>query len=188
MASFLVWPKVCSIESTVCIRHDLLISPFPSPPRPHPYLSSIIFPSNQWEYERLCVYYTVLGLQLGQTKNDDRFFCSKWCLVYVCSVLFKRTLQQIRGKHALHRLSSEREAGDLSVSVFGRRRSTPTAAWSRRICTDCWNSTRHPPPNNMLASYFLKPFWSYYLSFFWGGGGSCRLNYERIFNPRCSIS
>ncbi len=28
----------------------------------------------------------------------------------MCAVCFKRTLQQIRGMHAVHRLSSEREA------------------------------------------------------------------------------
>ncbi len=59
--SFPFWPKVCS---TVCIRHDQLIRPHPSS------IISLSFYQLMRVREIVCLC-TRLGLQFGQTKNDD---------------------------------------------------------------------------------------------------------------------
>jgi hypothetical protein len=44
-----------------------------------PTTESLAWASVNNSYSLIC---TFLGLQSGQTKNDDSAFCSKWCLVY----------------------------------------------------------------------------------------------------------
>jgi hypothetical protein len=72
-----------------------------TPPHPHPHPSSIISPSKQlirvrdFVCTRMC---TLLGLQFGQTKNDDLAFGSKYCLVYgVSTVLPLLTILPLKG-------------------------------------------------------------------------------------------
>jgi hypothetical protein len=76
MSSFLFWPKVCS---TICMKNDQQAPP----PPPHPHPSKIISPYKQpMRVREIVCTCTLLGLQFGQTNNDDIAFCSQYSLVY----------------------------------------------------------------------------------------------------------